>query len=178
MGRPGLSSRSPARLSRPRRHRFRGAMRASPLAKGGMSRSESQACRPWRGLGMTAKARWSAHQHRLHPFHRSGHRTRQRRERSPVAPLPARRGAAIAWLALQLVVLPQPYRWLHGIGCGAGLLAAAPESLGARSRRYLALAHQRGCVELHPSCQQTTPSTLGRTHMEPVAWRRFPVGCS
>jgi hypothetical protein len=22
------------------------------------------------------------------------------------------------------------------------------------------------------------PSTLDRTHMEPVAWRRFPVGCS
>jgi len=83
-----------------------------------------------------------------YPPHGRRDRVRQRRERSPVAPLPARGGARVARLTLQLEDLTQPDRGLHVACGGAGFPPSAPEAFGARCRRNLTLAHKLRGIKL------------------------------
>jgi len=65
-----------------------------------------------------------------------------------VAPLPAARGAGRCWLALQLVVPPQPDRGPDVLGRCTALAGLPAKPFGARRWRNLALADQGGHVEL------------------------------
>jgi len=63
-------------------------------------------------------------------------------------PLPALADARRSWLALQLVVLPQPHRGPDVLGRCTALAGLPPKPFGTRSWRDLALAEQGGHVEL------------------------------
>jgi hypothetical protein len=90
----------------------------------------------------------SPHQHRLHPLHRSGHRSRQGGEATPVPSLPAARCTRRSRLALQLVLPAQPHRGLDVLGRCTALAGLPSKAFGARRWRNLALADQGGHVEL------------------------------